>query len=67
MLRHLVGSVLNLENYFEDLKIPLADHYLMLYLTGNLFVAVHQESKINIIKYIEINYLNIIYFNMLKC
>ena len=67
MLRHLVGSVLNLENYFEDLKIPLADHYLMLYLTGNLFVAVHQESKINIIKYIKINYLNIIYFNMLKC
>ena len=39
----------------------------MLYLTGNLFVAVHQESKINIIKYIKINYLNIIYFIMLKC
>ena len=55
MLRHLVGSVLNLENYFEDLVIPLADHYLMLYLTGNLFFAVHQESKINIIQYIKLN------------
>lgn len=55
MLRHLVGSVLNLENYFEDLKKPLVDHYLMLYLTGNLFFAVHQESKINIIQYIKLN------------
>ena len=55
MLRHLVGSVLNLENYFEDLKKPLVDHYWMLYLTGNLFFAVHQESKINIIQYIKLN------------
>ena len=44
VLRHLVGSVLNLDNYFEDLKKPLVGHYLMLYWTGNLFFAVHQES-----------------------
>ena len=54
MLRHSVGSVLNLENYFEDLKKPLVGHYLMLYWTGNLFFAVHQESKINIIKDIKL-------------
>ena len=68
MLRHSVGSVLNLENYFEDLKKPLVGHYLMLYWTGNLFFAVHQESKINIIKNIKLNkYIKLyIYLNILK-